>query len=204
MWADQLGTPRQITDPASNAVVWRWDSEAFGNTQANQDPGNTGNQFVYNLRFPGQYYDAESGRHYNYFRDYDPSTGRYVQSDPIGLKGGSFSTYSYVSGNPIQMLDFYGLDQNLFSPVRDPTQYAGAQADMDPTDGVLKIYAHGDADKVQGNYRCPIARPEKCPARLLDEYDPKKLADLIRSDPEYKDAKEVQILACHVGEKDYL
>ncbi|WP_159675620.1 RHS repeat-associated core domain-containing protein [Andreprevotia sp. IGB-42] len=109
IWADQLGTPRQITDPASNAVVWRWDSEAFGNTQANQDPGNTGTQFVYNLRFPGQYYDAESGRHYNYFRDYDPSTGRYVQSDPIGLAGGSFSTYGYVNAEPLSLIDLFGL-----------------------------------------------------------------------------------------------
>ncbi|KAF0811258.1 putative deoxyribonuclease RhsC [Andreprevotia sp. IGB-42] len=109
MWADQLGTPRQITDPANNQLVWRWDSEAFGNTQANQDPGNTGNQFVYNLRFPGQYYDAESGRHYNYFRDYDPTTGRYVQSDPIGLNGGSFSTYAYVGGNPLSLSDPLGL-----------------------------------------------------------------------------------------------
>ncbi|KAF0813413.1 putative deoxyribonuclease RhsC [Andreprevotia sp. IGB-42] len=129
MWADQLGTPRQITDPASNAVVWRWDSEAFGNTQANQDPGNTGNQFVYNLRFPGQYYDAESGRHYNYFRDYDPQTGRYVQSDPIGLAGGSFSTYAYVNGNPIGINDPLGL------------MGAGGQRPWTSTATPKKIYA---------------------------------------------------------------
>ncbi|MDH4690895.1 RHS repeat-associated core domain-containing protein, partial [Pseudomonas aeruginosa] len=57
-----------------------------------------------NLRFPGQYYDAESGLHYNYFRDYDPQTGRYVESDPIGLRGG-LNTYGYVMGNPLRYID---------------------------------------------------------------------------------------------------
>jgi len=60
------------------------------------------------LRFPGQYFDQETGTYYNYFRDYDPSTGRYVQSDPIGLKGGA-STFGYVGGSPLIGRDPLGL-----------------------------------------------------------------------------------------------
>ncbi len=64
--------------------------------------------FAFNLRFPGQYYDAETGLHYNYFRDYDPSVGRYVESDPIGLKGG-INTFSYVDNSPTSKKDALGL-----------------------------------------------------------------------------------------------
>ena len=57
-----------------------------------------------NLRFPGQYYDAETGLSYNYFPDYDGKTGRYIQSNPIGLAGG-INTYGYVGGNPLVYSD---------------------------------------------------------------------------------------------------
>jgi len=60
--------------------------------------------FSYNLRFPGQYYDAETGKHYNYYRDYDPNVGRYIESDPTGLKGG-YNTYAYGLLNSLVFVD---------------------------------------------------------------------------------------------------
>jgi RHS repeat-associated protein/uncharacterized repeat protein (TIGR02543 family) len=105
--ADHLGTPRAITRPGDNQVVWTWESEAFGASLPDPNPSGLGN-FVFNLRFPGQYYDAETGLHYNYFRDYDPQTGRYSESDPIGLAGG-INTYAYVKDNPLRYTDPKGL-----------------------------------------------------------------------------------------------
>jgi RHS repeat-associated protein len=58
---------------------------------------------------PGQYYDAETGLSYNYARDYDPASDRYVESDPIGLAGGSYSTYAYANGNLLSNTDPLGL-----------------------------------------------------------------------------------------------
>ncbi|MGH8414039.1 MAG: RHS repeat-associated core domain-containing protein [Gammaproteobacteria bacterium] len=97
---DQLGTPRAITN-SSKTVVWQWNSDPFGN-------GTPTGSITYNLRMPGQYYDAETGHNYNYFRDYDPTIGRYVESDPIGLKSG-INTYTYVADNPISNTDPLGL-----------------------------------------------------------------------------------------------
>jgi len=105
--ADHLGVPKSITQPSSGAIVWRWDQDPFGTATPNQNPSNLG-AFVYNLRFPGQYYDQETGLNYNYFRDYDPSTGRYIESDPIGLMGG-ISTYGFVRQSPIDYGDPLGL-----------------------------------------------------------------------------------------------
>ena len=100
---DHLGTPRLATDD-SQTVVWRWDSDAFGTTAADEDPDGDMNATTINLRFPGQYYDQETGLHYNYFRTYDPSTGRYLESDPIGLAGG-LNTYGYALQNPLSYTD---------------------------------------------------------------------------------------------------
>ena len=106
--ADHLGTPRAITRPTDNKVVWSWENtEAFGNNLPNENPSALGT-FSYNLRMPGQYFDQETGTFYNYFRDYDPSLGRYVQSDPIGLVG-SVNTFAYVDEKPTKYIDASGL-----------------------------------------------------------------------------------------------
>ncbi|MFZ6658115.1 RHS repeat domain-containing protein [Undibacterium sp. TJN19] len=104
---DHLDTPRVITD-SSGTEVWRWDSAPFGETLPNEQPTNATSKFTFNIRFAGQYFDQETGLHYNYFRDYDPRTGRYVESDPIGLAGG-MTTYGYVGANPISGVDAKGL-----------------------------------------------------------------------------------------------
>jgi RHS repeat-associated protein len=106
---DHLSTPRRISRPGDNAILWRWDSDPFGGTAANEDPDGDSVAFFYNVRFPGQYFDAESGLSYNYFRDYDPMIGAYVQSDPIGLVGG-LNTYAYVEARPTSLVDPLGLD----------------------------------------------------------------------------------------------
>ena len=98
---DHLNTPQMLTRP-NGAVVWQGQYDAFGEvTQTNTQVSNP-------LRFPGQYQDDETGLHYNWYRYYDAQTGRYVTSDPIGLRGG-LNTYGYVGGNPLIHMDPYGL-----------------------------------------------------------------------------------------------
>jgi RHS repeat-associated protein len=108
--SDHLETPREITNE-QNQTVWKNPplTEPFGSTPVDDDPDGDGQTFTFNLRFPGQYYDQETGTHYNYYRDnYLPDFGRYGQSDPIGLEGG-INTYWYVGGNPLIYIDPLGL-----------------------------------------------------------------------------------------------
>ena len=110
VYADHILTPRVITRLNDSRIVWRWDNtDPFGLQQPDESPGGL-LKFTYNPRFPGQVFDKETNNHYNYFRDYDPQTGRYIQSDPVGLKGG-VNTYGYVGGNPLNFVDPYGLTQ---------------------------------------------------------------------------------------------
>ncbi len=94
---DHLGRAERITNQWKT-VVWKANNYAFDRVVTQNSIGD------YNLGLPGQYWDVEKGSWYNYFRDYDASVGRYVQSDPIGLNGG-INTYGFVLGNPITLID---------------------------------------------------------------------------------------------------
>ena len=100
--SDQIATIQKLTD-ASGTLVWDRIARPFGETVSIS----AASGIEQRLRFPGQYAD-ETGLSYNYFRDYDPTLGRYAQSDPTGLKGG-INTYAYVGGNPLRYSDPEGL-----------------------------------------------------------------------------------------------
>ena len=98
---DHLGTPRFATN-SGGTQVWAWAGDAFGTGAP------TGSATI-NIRMPGQYVDAESGLFYNWNRYYNPSIGRYISSDPIGLEGG-LNTFLYAEASPVMYVDPEGLD----------------------------------------------------------------------------------------------
>src|SRR5690606_15097373 len=105
---DHLGSPQRMV-ALSGEVVWEGTYRAFGGISESR--GKVSNK----LRFPGQYYDMETGLHHNYFRDYDPDLGRYIQSDPIGLAGG-LNLYGYAYQNPLLYSDPTGEIAFLAAP----------------------------------------------------------------------------------------
>lgn len=169
---DALGTPRVVVDPVRNLAVWRWNLvlEAFGKDAPSQDPDADGTPFVFDLRFPGQRYDAVTGFNYNYFRDYDAGAGRYVQSDPLGLLGG-LALYGYSAGAPLTLTDRYGLTPEnetcrgpscAPSKKRYPTQRAAARAMLKAVNPVsvhfnLEVCGNICKDNAAGAYFLPGA-----------------------------------------------
>jgi RHS repeat-associated protein len=99
---DHLGTPIMMTDKNQN-VVWNGEFLPFG------EPYSITGTVKNNLRFPGQYFDAETGLHYNWHRDYKPEIGRYISEDPIRFASGDVNLYSYVGNNSVNEIDPEGL-----------------------------------------------------------------------------------------------
>ena len=139
---DHLNTPRLATN-SEQSIVWRWQSDAFGVGNAELDPDGDGQQVNINLRFAGQYFDEESELFYNYHRYYDPNTGRYNQSDPIGL-GGGVNSYAYVSNNPLSNTDPLGLFLFAFDGTgNDDSNLIGWGADAKTNVSFLRTYHDG-------------------------------------------------------------
>jgi RHS repeat-associated protein len=187
--ADHLGAPHMITRPSDNAIVWRWDADPFGSFAPNQNPSGLGT-FSYNPRFPGQYADVESGLFYNYSRDYDPQTGRYIESDPTGLAAGA-NSYAYANGNPLSLVDPLGLAAQLvalqFGNSATMSLYLSAQA-YQPAD-FNTIVVHGTTD---GQFAA-IA------TGATSVYTPEALAYLLTQQPGYDPNLPTQLVACSAG-----
>jgi RHS repeat-associated protein len=107
--SDHQNKPRRGIDASTQQVVWSWDPDAFG---AIQPQAGLANPATINLRFPGQYYDSQSGLYYNHNRFYNPELGRYMEPDPTGLDSG-LNPYAYVGNNPVNGVDPTGLMEGM-------------------------------------------------------------------------------------------
>jgi len=125
---NHLSTPQFITDGAG-ATVWEARFKSFGEADIQNS------QIANAIRFPGQYFDGETSLHYNYFRDYDPVTGRYIEQDPVGIEGG-INLYAYVDGNPVNRGDPKGLGSGSGGPYHPP---AGVRTKCTPADSCPQI-----------------------------------------------------------------
>ncbi|WP_316365449.1 phospholipase effector Tle1 domain-containing protein [Candidatus Thiodiazotropha sp. CDECU1] len=105
--SNHLSAPVAVSD-AKGRLVWRAHYAPFGRAHIEDDPDGDQVAFQLNLRLPGQYEDTETGLHYNYYRYYDPETGRYLSSDPLDLNAG-MNTYAYAANDPVQNIDPTGL-----------------------------------------------------------------------------------------------
>ena len=122
---------------------------------------------------------------YNYFRDYDPGTGRYSQSDPIGLDGG-INTYGYVGGNPLARIDPLGLTELvLFSPGDTGGVFFRSATTYRSPEGTYTVGGHGNPGEMRDADNNTIT--------------PEKLRDMLLRDRRYRDAEQVQLASCNTG-----
>jgi len=167
---DHLGTPLAVTDrpanPANATVVWRAIYEAFGKATVDEDPDADQVPVSLNVRFPGQYYDAESGLHYNYHRYYDPGIGRYISNDRMGSFGIFFLKGLWKSELASLLL---GIDPPLTSREAQPDPSGVATDAMNQIlrSPIVPTNAQSDRDMKIGN-RNPFTYLDGDPMNWVD------------------------------------
>ncbi|WP_284415329.1 RHS repeat-associated core domain-containing protein [Acidovorax sp. SUPP3334] len=156
--ADHLNTPRRLTN-TQGQVAWQWLITGFG--EANPTTGATGytqsgqgsaayaEAIRFDLRYPGQVFDEETGLNYNLHRSYDMPSGRYIQNDPIGLNGG-WNRYGYVGGNPLNFTDPTGLQAIPLPPLLIPgVPNPSVDAQRDLADRLSRAFKDDDETTYQ-------------------------------------------------------
>ncbi|MBK8013050.1 MAG: RHS domain-containing protein [Deltaproteobacteria bacterium] len=208
---DHLGTPRHLSD-LSGAVVWSWQSDAFGRGAPDEDPDNDGISTSFHLRFPGQYHDPETGLNKNHLRTYSPALHRYLEPDPLAFVG-TTQIYAYADGNPVQSVDptgmvpltvggrqmvvgpplpenirtLYNFTKDVNTVETDKLKKIIDQCGL--TDEAIAVMVHGDQDGLG----------------LYDQHDPNKARQVMPEDiakkiVDYGDGNlPVVFLVCHGG-----
>ncbi|SAK96404.1 RHS repeat-associated core domain-containing protein [Caballeronia ptereochthonis] len=187
---DQAGMPLEMTD-IDGRVQWRARSMAWGNiaeTEGTEDacafrpPDARAAHMHQPLRFQGQYFDAETGLHYNQYRYYDPDAGRFVTPDPIGLLGG-MNLYAYPPnpGRWIDPMGLQGVNLNLAGPL-----VAGWSSLINHGTNIFSVLSHGNPMGVTGE-------------TIGDYISASEMAHMIRNSPGFRADQTIWLIACYAG-----
>jgi RHS repeat-associated protein len=179
---DHLGTPLELTDHEGK-VAWSAQYKAWGQAKEAISEGAYKAGIRNPIRFQGQYFDGETGLHYNRYRYYDSDSGRYLTQDPAGLLGGE-NLYCYVRNNPSRGIDPLGLvDINMFPSNEAIHEYA---KNIPSPPGTFTIGGHGNSTAVYDASNNPLST--------------KDLASKIKSHPKYKPGMPIQLFSCETGQ----
>lgn len=173
---NHLGAPVLLVNE-SGVVVWEMLYSPYGK------PHHLFGTISFNIRMPGQYYDQETGFHYNMARYYDPELGRYLSSDPLGMVDGP-NTYVYAGANPIKYVDPYGLEKLILFPER--SQEYKVAIDIPDIPGQLTVFGHGTKD---GKKIGPTRNAK-------DALNAKELLDVINEETDFSPGTPIDLAAC--------
>lgn len=157
VFSDPVGMPLQVEDSAGAIVWWAHRVDPYGRIDVHDGAG-----IEYNLRWPGHYFDPETGLHYNRYRYYDPELGRYLQSDPLGYGGSQRNLYGYCP-NPLRDVDVLGLAHKNSTDDADGSR----RSDSSDDDGKETTPRRPTLEEKKAEMKRQATERER--ARVLDE-----------------------------------